>query len=277
MVSVVQLRPQTGAAALRSARRRAARPPSARCWRRRSPSPSRSTPGRRCPPASRRGRTRSASPPGLASIGVDPVARAAGVLFAAPKYLDDPEQLARRFGSEIAGARRRASEKLYQLRVLTRASAGEQNEILRKMVLGMVEDIRVVLIRLASRTQTLRWFAKNPSEERKPYARESLDIYCAARQPPRRLAAQVGAGGPVVPLPRTRAVQEDRADAGREARRAGAVHRRCRLTSCRRKAERTGPEERDHRPPQAHLFHLEQDAPARSSTSPTCTTCARCA
>ena len=31
----------------------------------------------------------------------------------------------------------------------------------------MVEDIRVVLIRLASRTQTLRWFAKNPSEERK--------------------------------------------------------------------------------------------------------------
>jgi GTP pyrophosphokinase len=45
------------------------------------------------------------------------------------------------------------------------------------MVLGMVEDIRVVLIRLASRTQTLRWFAKNPSDERKAYARESLDIY----------------------------------------------------------------------------------------------------
>jgi GTP pyrophosphokinase len=61
--------------------------------------------------------------------------------------------------------------------VLTRASAGEQNEILRKMVLGMVEDIRVVLIRLASRTQTLRWFARNPTEERKAYARESLDIY----------------------------------------------------------------------------------------------------
>jgi GTP pyrophosphokinase len=113
---------------------------------------------------------------GLASIGVDPVARAAGILFAAPKFLEDPDQLAKRFGSEVA-ALAGGAEKLYRLRVLTRASAGEQNEILRKMVLGMVEDIRVVLIRLASRTQTLRWFAKNPSEDRKPYARESLDIY----------------------------------------------------------------------------------------------------
>ncbi|HLX79164.1 MAG TPA: bifunctional (p)ppGpp synthetase/guanosine-3',5'-bis(diphosphate) 3'-pyrophosphohydrolase [Burkholderiales bacterium] len=112
----------------------------------------------------------------LASIGVDPAAQAAGVLFAAPKLLDDPERLKAEFGEEIAGLAT-GVEKLYKLRVLTRASAGEQNEILRKMVLGMVEDIRVVLIRLASRTQTLRWFAKNPSDERKAYARESLDIY----------------------------------------------------------------------------------------------------
>ncbi|HYY62472.1 MAG TPA: HD domain-containing protein [Burkholderiales bacterium] len=41
----------------------------------------------------------------------------------------------------------------------------------------MVEDVRVVLIRLASRTQTLRWFAKNATQERALYARESLDIY----------------------------------------------------------------------------------------------------
>jgi GTP pyrophosphokinase len=112
----------------------------------------------------------------LASIGVDPAAQAAGLLFAAPKLLDDPERLKAEFGEEIAGLAA-GVEKLYQLRVLTRASAGEQNEILRKMVLGMVEDIRVVLIRLASRTQTLRWFAKNQSDERKAYARESLDIY----------------------------------------------------------------------------------------------------
>ncbi|HTP61337.1 MAG TPA: bifunctional (p)ppGpp synthetase/guanosine-3',5'-bis(diphosphate) 3'-pyrophosphohydrolase [Burkholderiales bacterium] len=112
----------------------------------------------------------------LASIGVDPAAQAAGVLFAAPKMLPDPDRLAAEFGEEVAGLAA-GVEKLYQLRVLTRASAVEQNEILRKMVLGMVEDIRVVLIRLASRTQTLRWFAKNSTAERRAYARESLDIY----------------------------------------------------------------------------------------------------
>jgi GTP pyrophosphokinase len=123
---------------------------------------------------------------GLASIGMDPVARAAGILFAAPKQLDGLEQLEDRFGTEVASLAG-GVEKLHRLRVITRAAPGEQNEILRKMVLGMVEDIRVVLIRLASRTQTLRWFAKKPSAEgalaatadleRKAYARESLDIY----------------------------------------------------------------------------------------------------
>ncbi|HET9734857.1 MAG TPA: bifunctional (p)ppGpp synthetase/guanosine-3',5'-bis(diphosphate) 3'-pyrophosphohydrolase [Burkholderiales bacterium] len=112
----------------------------------------------------------------LAAIGMDPAARAAGVLFAAPKYLGGTEKLVEAFGAEIA-ALAGGVEKLYQLRVLTRANAAQQSEILRKMVLGMVEDIRVVLIRLASRTQTLRWYAKHAGEERAAYARETLDIY----------------------------------------------------------------------------------------------------
>lgn len=123
----------------------------------------------------------------LASIGMDAVGRAAGVLFAAPKHATDEGALQTAFGEEIA---RLATgvEKLYQLRVATRAGTrsgaatkrdlrAAQTETLRKMVLGMVEDIRVVLIRLASRTQTLRWFAKQPSEERRGYAEETLDIY----------------------------------------------------------------------------------------------------
>ena len=113
---------------------------------------------------------------GLASVGVDATGRAAGVLFAAPKYLEDPERLAAAFGGEIAGLAA-GVEKLYQLRVATRDTPAEQNEVLRKMVLGMVEDVRVVLIRLASRTQTLRFFSKNDSPERMSYARETLDIY----------------------------------------------------------------------------------------------------
>ena len=112
----------------------------------------------------------------LAAIGLDAPGRAAGVLFAAPKYLDGTEKLAQSLGEEVA-ALAGGVEKLYQLRVATRGTPHEQNEVLRKMVLGMVEDVRVVLIRLASRTQTLRWFSKNASEDRVSYARETLDIY----------------------------------------------------------------------------------------------------
>ena len=112
----------------------------------------------------------------LASIGLDAPGRAAGVLFAAPKHLGGVDALRERFGEEIAGLAA-GVEKLYQLRVATRGNPHEQNEVLRKMVLGMVEDVRVVLIRLASRTQTLRWFAKNDSPEKIPYSRETLDIY----------------------------------------------------------------------------------------------------
>ncbi len=124
---------------------------------------------------------------GLASAGLDPAARAAGVLFAAPKQLGGTDALREQFGDEVA-VLAAGVEQLYQLRVATRpgqwvaqaggrASVERQSEVLRKMVLGMVEDVRVVLIRLASRTQTLRWFAKHPSPDRTSYAQETLDIY----------------------------------------------------------------------------------------------------
>ena len=112
----------------------------------------------------------------LAGIGLDAPGRAAGILFAAPKRLGVTDRLREAFGPEVAGLAE-GVERLYQLRVATRSNPVEQNEVLRKMVLGMVEDVRVVLIRLASRTQTLRWFAKNPSPERNDYAKETLDIY----------------------------------------------------------------------------------------------------
>ena len=121
----------------------------------------------------------------LAAIGMDSASRASGILFAAPKYVAKPDELRERFGAEIAGLAA-GVEKLYQLRVSTRPGrAGKpsdeeqekQSEVLRKMVLAMVEDVRVVLVRLASRTQTLRYFAKNPAPGRESYAQESLDIY----------------------------------------------------------------------------------------------------
>src|SRR5580765_2337142 len=69
----------------------------------------------------------------LAAIGVDAAGRAAGILFAAPKHLGDPEDLQSAFGEEIAGLAA-GVEKLYQLRVATRGNPREHNEVLRKMV-----------------------------------------------------------------------------------------------------------------------------------------------
>lgn len=39
-------------------------------------------------------------------------------------------------------------------------NSGNQQEMLRKMLLAMATDLRIVLVRLASRLQTLRWFAE---------------------------------------------------------------------------------------------------------------------
>src|SRR3989441_4008945 len=111
----------------------------------------------------------------LAAIGLDAPGRMAGLLFAAPKHVE-LEKIQAHFGAEIASLAA-GVEKLYQLRIATRTNPIEQNEVLRKMVLGMVEDVRVVLIRLASRTQTLRWFARNASPDRSVCAREPLDFY----------------------------------------------------------------------------------------------------
>src|SRR5580765_2998302 len=67
------------------------------------------------------------------ALGVGAAGRAAGVLFAAPKHLGDPEDLKTAFGEEIAGLAS-GVEKLYQLRVATRGNPREHNEVLRKMV-----------------------------------------------------------------------------------------------------------------------------------------------
>ncbi len=54
-------------------------------------------------------------------------------------------------------------QRLYGVRLMVGTAAERQAiEALRKMVLAMVEDVRVVLLRLASRIQTLRWFARHP-------------------------------------------------------------------------------------------------------------------
>ncbi|MBI5909502.1 MAG: bifunctional (p)ppGpp synthetase/guanosine-3',5'-bis(diphosphate) 3'-pyrophosphohydrolase [Betaproteobacteria bacterium] len=121
----------------------------------------------------------------LAALRLDVETRIAGLLFAAPQYLaDSQDKLAADFGPAVASLVAGIA-KLNRLRVVTRTLAGQESgaahssqaEVLRKMLLAMVEDIRVVLLRLASRTQTLRFMARSPDALRRPYAQETLDIY----------------------------------------------------------------------------------------------------
>ncbi|MCC4116033.1 bifunctional (p)ppGpp synthetase/guanosine-3',5'-bis(diphosphate) 3'-pyrophosphohydrolase [Aromatoleum toluclasticum] len=120
----------------------------------------------------------------VASLRLDVETRIAAILFAVGDYIEDAtDKIGEKFGQPAAllvdGLRR-----LNGLRLLTRmtatATAPEiraQTEVLRKMLLAMVEDIRVVLLRLASRTQTLRYFTEHKVDVRADVARESLDIY----------------------------------------------------------------------------------------------------
>lgn len=56
-------------------------------------------------------------------------------------------------------------------------TAPEQAERLRRMLLAMVEDVRVVLIKFAFRVQRLRMLANTDDQTRQNIARETLEIY----------------------------------------------------------------------------------------------------
>ncbi len=62
-------------------------------------------------------------------------------------------------------------------RISFRAGEERQAESFRKMLLAMARDIRVILIKLADRLQTLRSSDDLPGEGRQRLARETLDIY----------------------------------------------------------------------------------------------------
>ena len=134
-----------------------------------------------------------------------------------------------------------------------------QTENVRKMLLAFSRDLRVVMLRLASRLQTLRWYAackRRGAAERR--ARGAASVR-AAGQPPGHLAGQVGDGGPGVPLPRAGDLQAGRPPARREARRARGL-RRAVARAARIGAQGAGHPGQRARPAQAHLQHRQEDA-----------------
>ena len=85
--------------------------------------------------------------------------------------LDD---ISKKFGSEVALLVDGVS-KLDQIQFRSQAEA--QSESFRKMMLAMIEDIRVILVKLADRLHNMQTLGAMPTNKKKRIARETLDIY----------------------------------------------------------------------------------------------------
>src|SRR2546430_8032759 len=111
----------------------------------------------------------------LAEMKLDPVAIVAGLLH---DSVEDTSvtivDIRKEFGEQVA----HIVEGVTKISKIDFASSEErQAENVRKMVLAMVDDIRVVLIKLADRLHNMRTLEHLPAERQQQIARETLDIY----------------------------------------------------------------------------------------------------
>lgn len=113
----------------------------------------------------------------LREIGADEATQLAAALVE-PASLLPREAVDREFGPEV-GRLVDAMRQVRRLRALTQAAgagAGVQSETLRRMLLALAADIRVVLLRLASRLQTLRYHAAARRVPDVAISRETLEV-----------------------------------------------------------------------------------------------------
>jgi len=111
----------------------------------------------------------------LAEMKMDPVAIAAGLLHDSVEdtsvTIDD---IRKEFGEQVAHIVEGVT-KISKIDFATREE--QQAENLRKMMLAMVDDIRVVLIKLADRLHNMRTLEHLPPERQQKIAEETLEIY----------------------------------------------------------------------------------------------------
>jgi len=111
----------------------------------------------------------------LADMRLDPQAIEAAILHdvvedTSASIADIEDQ----FGPDVASLVDGVS-KLDQIEFRSRAEA--QAESFRKMMLAMIEDIRVILVKLADRLHNMQTLDAMPADKRSRIARETLDIY----------------------------------------------------------------------------------------------------
>src|SRR5256884_8704982 len=111
----------------------------------------------------------------VAELGMDPATVAAALLHDVPEdTAKTVEDVRREFGEEIG----RLVDGVTKLSRLSGQSRDEhQAENIRKMLLAMADDLRVVIIKLCDRLHNMRTLAPLPPEKQKRIARQTMDIY----------------------------------------------------------------------------------------------------
>src|SRR5438105_3925416 len=111
----------------------------------------------------------------LADMKLDAVAIAAGLLHdVVEDTLTTIERIQELFGAEVA----HVVEGVTKLGAIPFSSSEErQAENFRKMLLAMIDDIRVILVKLADRLHNMRTLHHLPEERRLKIAQETRDIY----------------------------------------------------------------------------------------------------
>ncbi|MEO6802989.1 MAG: bifunctional (p)ppGpp synthetase/guanosine-3',5'-bis(diphosphate) 3'-pyrophosphohydrolase [Granulicella sp.] len=111
----------------------------------------------------------------LAELRMDSTAIAAGLLHDAVEDTDvTTPEIAKRFGKQVAHIVEGVT-KLDKIKFANRDD--HQAENIRKMLLAMVTDVRVVIIKLADRLHNMRTLEHLKPERQQKIARETLDVY----------------------------------------------------------------------------------------------------
>jgi len=115
----------------------------------------------------------------LAELQLDASSIAAALLHDVPENCGVPiSEIEARFGAEV-GKLVDGTTKLGKISLQEEGIAATESQVenLRKMLVAMAEDLRVVFIKLADRLHNMRTLDSLPTEKQHRIARETLDIY----------------------------------------------------------------------------------------------------